>query len=271
MRARNLPRSRSGRRLVAGLGALVTFVALGAAPSPANAAPAPRASNLSGSIMVSAAASLTESFTELGRAFHAAHPKATVEFNFGSSSTLAAQINAGAPADVFASADLTTMDKLVGAGTVEASPSILARNTMSIAVKPGNPGNVVSVTDLARVRTLALCAATAPCGIYAKAVLDRAKVNVPEGQVTRAADATSTLNAVSRGDADAAIVYTTDVRGAGTSVTAVAIPADQNVVAVYPIAPLAGSQSPKVARAFVTFATSRKGRSVLARHGFLAP
>src|SRR5882762_8928546 len=126
---------------------------------------------LSGSITVSAAASLTEGFTKLGADFQKQNKGTTVTFNFGSSSTLVTQIQGGAPADLFASADLTNMDKLVTTGKVAVSPTIFARNQLEIAVKPGNPKAVKTLADLKNVGTIALCGATVPCGVYAANVL----------------------------------------------------------------------------------------------------
>ena len=225
----------------------------------------------SGEITVSAAASLTEAFTKLGADFREQNNKATITFNFGSSSALVTQIQGGAPADVYASADLATMDELVSGGRVTTAPKPFARNQMQIAVKPGNPKRVRSVADLTDVGTIALCGAIVPCGVYAATVLERANVRVPETSITRGIDAKATLGSVSQGDANAAIVYVTDVKAVGRSVTAVPIPDDQNVVAVYPIAPIASSTNRRLATAFTAYVLSPAGQKVLARYGFLAP
>jgi len=124
---------------------------------------------------------------------------------------------------------------------------------------------------LPTVGTVALCGSTVPCGVYAASVLGRAGVVIPESHVTRGTDATTTLGAVSTGDADAAVVYATDGVAAGRAVTTVPIPADQNVTAVYPIAPLARSGSPRLAAAFVRFVRSATGGRILVRNGFGAP
>ena len=237
--------------------------------TPAGAA-TPTAKKPTGAITVSAAASLTEAFTAIGEKFQKQNPKATVTFNFGSSSTLVTQIQGGAPADVYASADLTNMDKLVSGGQVTATPTPFARNQMEIAVKPGNPSKVASVADLADIGTVSLCGATVPCGIYAASVLKKANVTIPESSITRGADVKATLAAVSQGDANAAIVYESDVQSAGTTVAGVMIPADQNVVAVYPIAPIAASSNLKLARAFISYVVSPAGQKILAKYGFLA-
>jgi len=250
---------------------VLMLVALPAAlvASPAGARTA-TAKQSTGAITVSAAASLTEAFTAIGEKFQKQNPKATLTFNFGSSSTLVTQIQGGAPADVYASADLANMDKLVSGGQITATPTPFARNQMEIAVKPGNPQKIANVADLADVGTVSLCGATVPCGVYAASVLKKAGVAIPETSITRGADAKATLAAVSQGDANAAIVYVTDVHAAGTTVTGVTIPAEQNVVAVYPIAPIAGSSNPRLARAFISYVVSPAGQKILAQYGFLA-
>lgn len=228
------------------------------------------APRLSGSITVSAASSLRKSFNKLATDFEELHKGTTINFNYGGSATLAAQIQSGAPVDAFASADLTNMDKLVATGFITATPRIFVRNSMEIAVKPGNPQHI-SLSNLATAGTIALCGASASCGVYAANVLARAKVTIPESSITRQPDAASTIAQVANGDAVAAIVYTSDVAGAGTTVTGIPIPAAQNVTAFYSIAPLAGSADPALAKAFVAYVTSPTGVRVLAQHGFRAP
>lgn len=249
---------------------LVVLVALttAVAATPAGAGTA-AARKPTGTITVSAAASLTEAFTAIGEKFQKQNPKATVTFNFGSSSALVTQVQGGAPADVFASAALTNMDKLVSGGQVTTTPTPFARNQMQIAVKPGNPQKVAAVADLANVGTIALCGTTVPCGVYAASVLEKANVTIPESSITRGADVKAALAAVSQGDAHAAIVYETDVQAAGTAVTGVDVPAAQNVVAVYPIAPIAATANPKLAKAFIDYVASPAGQKILAKYGFL--
>src|SRR4051794_27962707 len=129
----------------------------------------------SGSVVVFAASSLTEAFTELGQAFTAAHPKAKVTFNFAGSADLVAQIGQGAPADVFASADDTNMTKLVAAGENVGDAVTIAKNTMEILVEKGNPRKITSVSDLANADlVVVLCAPAVPCGKSAAAVLHNA-------------------------------------------------------------------------------------------------
>ena len=247
--------------------AVVLF--MGCALGGANVAGA--SSDISGTITVSAAASLRSPFTEIGKAFRAKYPRVKVRFNFGSSSVLVGQAVSGAPADVVAFADLATMDKLVTAGMIGSSPKVFARNSMAIAVKPKNPEKVMSVADLARVGVVAMCVQSAPCGVYAQTVLTRSKTTIPESSVTRGVDASATLAQVATGDARAAIVYVTDVRAAGASVELVAIPRALNVTATYPIAVVKGSSQAAAARAFVDFVLSGSGRSILESKGFMRP
>ena len=234
-------------------------------------APAAAASPLKGEITVSAAASLTDSFTALAKAFQAANPKVKVRLNFGSSATLVAQIQSGAPSDVIAAADLSSVEKLVASGHVVAAPRVFARNGLSIAVKPGNPEKVKSIKDLARLKTIAMCGKAAPCGVYASTVLSRAGVVVKESNITRGVDAKATLGAVVTGDADAAIVYKTDVIAAGKSIQAVDIATASNVKAMYGIASIRGSKNGSLAKAFVDFVLSEQGWRILKGFGFQKP
>ena len=140
-----------------------------------------------------------------------------------------------------------------------------------IAVKPGNPLKILSLKDLMRARVVALCAKTAPCGLYASNALQRAAVVLPESSVSRGVDARATIGAVVNGDADAAVVYSSDVKAAGASVTSVVIPRIHNVTASYAMAPIRGSKNMKVAQAFIDYVMSSAGQSTLVRFGFLRP
>ena len=226
---------------------------------------------LSGSITVAEAASLTDAFAEIAAKFQKQHKGTSITLNPAASSALVTQIQGGAPADVFASADLTNMDKLVTSGKVTASPRTFARNQMEIAVKPGNPKNVKSVKDLPNVGIVSLCGAQVPCGVYAANILERAGVTIPESSITRGADVKTTLAAVSQGDAQAAMVYVTDVMAAGSTVQGVEIPEAENTIAVYPIAPIAGTSNAKLANAFIAYVLSPAGQKILAEYGFLPP
>ena len=234
-------------------------------------APVAAVSPLKGEITVSAAASLTDSFTALAKAFRAVNPKVKVRLNFGSSSTLVAQIQSGAPSDVIAAADLASVEKLVISGHVVVGPRVFARNSMAIAVKPGNPKKVKSIRDLSRLNTIAMCGKAAPCGVYASTILARAGVIVKESNITRGVDAKATLGAVVTGDADAAIVFKTDVIAAGKTAQTVEISASSNVKAAYGIASIRGSKNGSLAKAFVDFVLSEQGWKILKGFGFQKP
>lgn len=226
-------------------------------------------SALSGEITVFAAASLTESFTALADEFESQNPGTTVTLSFDASSTLAEQINSGAPADVFASASTTNMDQVVDAGNASA-PVTFANNTMEIAVPPDNPAGISSVDDLADPDVkVVLCAEEVPCGVNARKVFENEGISVTP--VSNEADVKSTLAKVTLGEADAGVVYVTDVLSAGEDVTGVAIPDDINASTSYPIATLAETENAYLAKAFVDFVLSDTGVSELEDAGFAQP
>jgi molybdate transport system substrate-binding protein len=219
-----------------------------------------------GSITVLAASSLMESFEEIGRRFEAAHPGVDVRFSFDASSKLVQQASAGAPADVLATADEATMQKAVDAGAVGA-PIVFAHNRLAILVARGNPNGIGALADLSRPGTVVvLCAADVPCGKLAGVALAKAGVDVQPRSLEP--NVKGVVSKVTLGEADAGIVYSTDVKAASDAADGVAIPSQQNVVAAYPIATLQSPPNPPVAAAFVAFVTSRQGRAVLAAAGF---
>ena len=244
----------------------------GSSSSPSASSPAAGASSsaaLSGSITVFAASSLKEAFTTIGKQFEAAHPGVTVTFSFGASSTLATQINNGAPADVFASASPKNMQQVVTAGGAS-NPVNFAKNVMEVAVPPSNPAQVTSVNDLAKssVKT-ALCQPQVPCGATAAKVFTNAKITVKP--VTLQPDVKSVLTQVELGNVDAGMVYVTDVHAAGAKVKGVPIPDDVNASTEYPIATVSKSANMAAAQAFVDYVLSSDGQSVLAAAEFEAP
>jgi molybdate transport system substrate-binding protein len=230
---------------------------------------APAEASVEGDITVFAAASLTDAFDEVGDAFEAANPDANVEFNYGPSSGLREQILAGAPADVFASANTSNMDQLVEGDAAE-EPENFATNLLEIAVPADNPGHVTGLADFAKPDLLiGLCAEDVPCGEFGREALSNAGVT-PEID-TNETDVRALLTKIESGDLDAGIVYVTDVQAAGDTVTGVEIPADDNVTATYPIATLTDSGNSEVAQAFVDFVLSDDGQEILASFGFDSP
>jgi molybdate transport system substrate-binding protein len=224
---------------------------------------------LSGTITVLAAASLTESFKAMGKQFEAAHPGTTVKFSFGASSTLAQQITSGAPADVFASASTSNMDMVVKAGDAS-DPANFAKNVAEIAVPADNPAGVAAVADLAKPGVkVALCEPQVPCGKLAAAVLKNANVTVKP--VTLGADVKSVLTDVRNGEVDAGVVYVTDVNTAGDKVKGIEIPANLNASTEYPIAVLKGSKNSTLALAWLDYVMGGEGQAALNKVGFAAP
>jgi molybdate transport system substrate-binding protein len=246
--------------------ALVAFAALAvliAATQPAAAGQQP-----SGELTVFAAASLTESFDAIAKQFEKRYPDVSVKFNFDSSSNLAAQIQQGAPADVFASADKANLQKAVDSGDITARPVVFAKNRLEIAVEKGNPQKVKGLADLDKSGlVLVLCADAVPCGKYAAEAFAKAGVTV--NPASQEEDAKATLSKVSLGEADASVVYATDVQAAKGAVSGVKIPAGQNVIATYPIAVVKEADNPAAAKAWVRFIQTKGARKTLQNFGFL--
>ena len=232
------------------------------------AAPTTTTVAVAGNITVFAAASLTDAFNEIGAAFTKAYPQAKATFSFDASSALAQQITQGAPADLFASADQANMDKLTKAGLNGAAPQVFANNLLGIIVPPGNPKGVKGVQDLANPDLkVVLCADGVPCGTYAKQILTTAGVTV--NPVSLEQNVKGVVTKVTTGEADAGIVYVTDIAAAGSKAAGVEIPKDINVVAVYPIAATKTAQNSAVDQAFIGFLLGSQGQSILAKYGFL--
>jgi molybdate transport system substrate-binding protein len=223
-----------------------------------------------GRLTVFAAASLTESFTQIGRDFEAAHPGVTVTFNFAGSSALATQINQGAPADVFASAAPANMKTVTDAGNGDGNPTTFVKNQLVIAVPKGNPKGITGLADLARPGLkVALCAPQVPCGVAATKALTAAGVAVTA--VTQEQDVKSALAKVKLGEVDAALVYRTDARAAASDIDGIEFPESARAINEYPIIVLKGAPDKATARAFVAYVLSDKGRAVLTWAGFQAP
>jgi molybdate transport system substrate-binding protein len=219
-------------------------------------------------VSVFAAASLTASFNALGTSFQAANPAVSVKFNYAGSPTLVTQIEQGAPADVFASADTTNMDKLTADGFTAGTSQVFAHNQLEIVVAPANPKGITGLADLAKPGVIYITEApTVPAGKYSLQALASAGVKVtPKSLET---SVTAVISKIELGEADAGIVYTTDVSVAGSKVAGVEIPAANNVIATYPIAAVKGTTNSVVANAFIAYVLSASGQSTLKSFGFL--
>jgi len=229
-----------------------------------------------------AAASLQAAFTKIGTQFHAAHSNVTTTFNFAGSDALATQINQGAPADVFASANTAQMDVVVKAANIDGTQvKTFAHNRLVVVLPKNNPGNITTLQDLARSGIkVVLAAKTVPVGGYALTYLTKAsadpsfgasyQANVLKNVVSYEADVKSVLSKVSLGEADAGIVYTTDAATAADTTTTLAIPDALNVIATYPIGVVKASKSASVAQQFVDYVAGADGQAVLASYGFVA-
>lgn len=225
---------------------------------------------IDGSITVFAAASLTGTFTDLARRFEDGHPGAEVRLTFAGSSDLVTQIIEGAPADVFASADTRTMQQVSDEGLLAGTAVDFATNTLQLAVPPDNPAGISSLADAARpgVKTV-VCAEQVPCGVAAAAVTGAEGVDLDP--VSEESSVTDVLGKVTSGEADAGLVYGTDVRAAGGSVLGIDLAEAGAGVTTYPITALAESPEGATAQAFVDFVTGPEGRAVLTAAGFGAP
>jgi molybdate transport system substrate-binding protein len=251
--------------------AIVAVVAatLGLALGPVSAA-APTAMQPTGTITVSAAASLTDVFPVIAKAFMKKYPGTIVKFNFGGSSTLVEQVNAGAPVDVLATASEPTMWKAVKAGHA-GLPLLFAKNSMAIAMPSDNPANIGSLQDLTKPGVLvAVCDVAVPCGSAARDLFTLNHLVVRP--VTRELDVRSVLGKVMSGEVDAGIVYVTDVKAVGSKVSYVPIPAANNVTTTYPIATVVGSANVVAARAFVSYVRyTASAQGILRAYGFAKP
>jgi molybdate transport system substrate-binding protein len=224
----------------------------------------------SGTIQVSAAASLTDAFTEIAAAFEQAHPGTRVALEFAGSATLRDQIVEGSPADVFASADAATMDAVERAGMVAGTPETFATNRLQIAVPAGNPAGITGLADFARPELLiGLCAKGVPCGDLARVALAAAGV-VPSID-TDEPNVRALLTKIAAGELDAGLVYVTDVLGAGGSVEGIDLPPAADPATGYEVAVLAAAVNPDLAGGFVAFLRSGEGIAILERYGFGRP
>jgi molybdate transport system substrate-binding protein len=248
------------RRLARGVVALCLLLAACSASG--------RASGGKQEISVFAASSLTSAFEEVGHLFAKDHPGTTVRFNFLSSSDLAAQIEQGAPADLFAAADETSVERVVAAGMARGRPRIFAHNRLVILVAAGNPLRIRSLADLQNPDLIvSLCNPECPAGQYAREAFRKAGVEVAADSLE--IDVKAVATRVATGQADAGIGYASDVVAAGGRLEGVDIPARHNVIASYSLVVL--RDAPSASRSLAALVLSPRGQKILARYGFLPP
>lgn len=221
----------------------------------------------SATLTVFAAASLKATFTQIGTILQQENPGSTVTFNFAGSSDLVAQLIAGAPADVFASADTANMTKATDGGVVSGTPVNFATNTLTIVTPPGNPAGITTFADLAKSGVaVVVCAPQVPCGAAAQKIETNTGVTLTP--VSEENSVTDVLGKITSGQADAGLVYVTDASGAADKVTTVSFPESTTVVNTYPIATLTAATQPALATTFVELVTGPEGQQVLASAGF---
>lgn len=238
--------------------------------TPASQSSTSDGAKLSGTLTVFAAASLKSTFTKLAGEFEARNPGTKVTLNFAGSSDLATQITQGAPADVFASADTRNMAKLADAKLLDGTPANFATNVLEIAVPPSNPANIGSFADLAKQGTkVVVCAPQVPCGAATETVEKATGTNLDP--VSEESSVTDVLGKVASQEADAGLVYVTDVKAAGDKVKGIPFPESGKAVNTYPIATIGAAKNKELAHAFIALVTGSEGKQVLADAGFGAP
>jgi molybdate transport system substrate-binding protein len=229
-------------------------------------------------LTVFAAASLTNAFGEIGKAFEAGNPGVNVKFNFGGSQALRTQVEQGAPGDVFASANIKEMDALIKGGLVAAdSAKIFLTNQLVVIMPTNNPAGLLELKDLEKPGLkLVLAAKEVPVGNYALQVLDKLDVALDLGfkdkvltnVVSYENDVKQVVSKIQLGEADAGIVYLSDTIAA-PDLKKIEIPAENNVVAKYPLAVLTQTKSPAAAQSFLDYVLSTAGQTILQKWGFL--
>lgn len=264
------PTKRQRARRILSISLLATVVVLAVACGPSDSSSSASGDSLSGSLIVSAAASLQGAFTEIEVAFEKAHPRLNVTVNFGASSTLAQQIIGAAPVDVFASADEANMAKVADEKLLSDTPTIFATNSLEVIVRKGNPLKITSLSDLSSSGLIYVtCAPEVPIGKYAAQVLQKAALTVRPASFEP--DVKGIVAKVASGEADAGIVYATDINATKGATEGVVIPANVNITATYPIASISSSANSAAARAWIAFVTGNEGQAILRAYGFGTP
>ena len=252
------------------------------APAQASAENSAASTELSGEIIVFAAASLTDAFGEIATNFQAKHPDVQLVYNFAGSQQLVQQLAQGAPADLFASANQRQMELAMEAGRViSGTQQTFVHNRLVVIYPSDNPAGLITLHDLAKPGLkLVLAAPEVPVGGYSLDFLNKASATIEYGSnyretvlanvVSYEQNVRSVLSKVILGEADAGIVYTSDVTGdEADKVGQIEIPDELNTIADYPVAPIADSSNPILAEAFMEYLLSSQGQEVLAKHGFV--
>ncbi|VXB95601.1 Molybdate-binding protein ModA [Arthrobacter sp. 9AX] len=241
-----------------------------AIPAATNSASSGEGAKLTGTVTVFAAASLKATFTKIASEFESANPGTKVTLNFAGSSDLVTQITQGAPADVFASADTRNMDKLEDANLIDGTAENFATNVLEIAVPPANPASISSFADLAKPGVkVVVCAPQVPCGSATETVEKAAGTTL--SPVSEESSVTDVLGKVTSGEADAGLVYVTDIKTAGDKVEGIPFTESNSAVNTYPIATVGASTNKDLAKAFMAAVTGSSGKKVLTDAGFGAP
>ncbi len=261
-------------RLIPLLSALALLAACGSSSTTGSSGPPV-------TLHVFAAASLTDAFNQIGNDYHKIHPNVTLSFNYAGSQQLAEQITMGAPADVFASANATQMQVIVTGGEIAASsPQTFVKNRLVVITPKSNPANIQTLQDLAKPGIkLDLADKTVPVGQYSLTFLMKAsadpsfgasyQANVLKNVVSYETDDETVFTKVHLGEADAGIVYTSDVSTNGSEVGSISIPDAYNTIASYPIAPITNSANATQAAQFIAYVLSTAGQATLGKFGFI--
>lgn len=221
-------------------------------------------------VLVLAAASLSDAFAEMETEFESANPGVDVQLNFAGSSSLREQINEGAPADVFASANEAVMADVVASGAARDTPRLFAHNVLQLAVPVGNPGGVTKLADLTKSElAIGLCAVGVPCGDLAREALVSAGVEASVD--TNEPDVRALLSKLEADELDAGIVYRSDLVAMSGKIEGVEVPALSRTGTDYPIVVLIDAPEPGDAQLFVDFVLSAEGQDIMAAFGFSTP
>ncbi len=249
------------------------------APVPASALPTVALAAPAGSLTVFAAASLTAALTDIGKAFEAENPSSRITFSFAGSQALRTQIEQGAKADVFASADSNNMDPLKSAGLIVGTTPIFTRNRLVVIAPKDNPAGIKTLQDLTKAGLkLDIADASVPVGNYFLQSLDKLAADAAYGAdfktrvlarvVSKENDVKQVVSKVALGEADAGIVYLTDAQAAIGKLVTIDIPDQFNVIAAYPIGVVKGSANPTLAQKFIDYVLSADGQTAMKKYGF---